>query len=145
MFTSNNYKEITSKLKFISKIQPGEKINTKPYLSIVNDDWFTAFFRKFYNLESRTQTVQFISEIISSAFQIIEQIRITSKNQSFDIDTTNILLNLYKDLISSKEGIQNLIKTYKNDKIVICQLETIIENIDLFLQLNNVATTIKPD
>lgn len=140
MFTSNNYKEITSKLKFISKIRPGEKINTKPYLSIVNDDWFTALFRKFYNFESRTQTVQFISEIIASAFQIIEQIKITSKTQSLDIDATNVLLNLYRDLIASKDGITNLIETYKADKIVVCQLETIIENIDLFLQLNNVTT-----
>jgi hypothetical protein len=140
MFTSNNYKEIITKLKFLSKIQPGEKINTKPYLSIVNDDWITSFLRKFYNFESRTQTVQFINETVASTFQIIEQIKITSKNIQIETtDTENILNNLYKDLISAKTGIANLIKTYKADKIVICQLETIIENIDLFLQMNNVS------
>lgn len=140
MFTSNNYKEIITKLKFLSKIQPGEKINTKPYLSIVNDDWITSLFRKFYNFESRSQTVQFINETISSTFQIIEQIKVTSKSIQIDAtDTDNILNNLYKDLVGSKNGIANLIKTYKADKIVICQLETIIENIDLFLQMNNVS------
>jgi hypothetical protein len=140
MFTSNNYKEIITKLKFLSKIQPGEKINTKPYLSIVNDDWITSLFRKFYNFESRSQTVQFINETISSTFQIIEQIKVTSKSIQIDTaDTENILNNLYKDLVGSKNGIANLIKTYKADKIVICQLETIIENIDLFLQMNNVS------
>ncbi len=140
MFTSNNYKEIITKLKFLSKIQPGEKINTKPYLAIVNDDWITSLFRKFYNFESRSQTVQFINETISSTFQIIEQIKVTSKSIQIDAtDTDNILNNLYKDLVGSKNGIANLIKTYKADKIVICQLETIIENIDLFLQMNNVS------
>lgn len=140
MFTSNNYKEIITKLKFLSKIQTGEKINTKPYLSIVNDDWITSLFRKFYNFESRTQTVQFINETVASTFQIIEQIKITSKNLQIETtDTENILNNLYKDLVNAKSGITNLIKTYKADKIVICQLETIIENIDLFLQMNNVS------
>jgi hypothetical protein len=140
MFTSNNYKEIITKLKFLSKIQPGEKINTKPYLSIVNDDWITSLFRKFYNFESRSETVQFINETVASTFQIIEQIKVTSRNIQIDAtDTENILNNLYKDLVGAKNGIANLIKTYKADKIVICQLETILENIDLFLHMNNVS------
>ncbi len=138
MFTSNNYKEIITKLKFISKIQPGDKVNTKPYFSIVHDDWITSIFRKFYNFESRIQTLQFITETIASTFQIIEQIKRTSIQSEIG-DTTNILNNLYKDLIACKEGISNLFQTYKNDKIVVCQLETIIENIDLFLQMNNVV------
>lgn len=140
MFNSSNYRDISSKLKFLSKIQPGEKINTKPYLSIVNDDWWTSLFRKFYNIESRVQTIQFINDTIASTFQIIEQIKVLSRNIQPDTttNTENILQNLYRDLYSAKDGIANLIKTYKYDKIIICQLETIIENIELFLQMNNI-------
>lgn len=139
MFTSNNYKEVVTKLKFINKIQPGEKMNTRPSLSIVNDDWMASILRKFYNFESRAQTVQFINETVSSAFQIVEQIKITARNSSVNTDITTLLNNLYKDLSNAKIGITNLISTYKTDKNIVAQLETVMENIDLFLEMNNVT------
>lgn len=141
LFTSNNYKDTTTRLKFIGKIQPGEKINTKHYLSIVRNDWVTSFLRKFYNFESRTQSVMFINESISQTFQLIEQIKLYIKSlppNEYVVDTNNILSNLFKDLVNSKIGITNIMQTYQDDKIIMCQLETIMENIDLFLQMNNV-------
>lgn len=137
MFASNEYKDVVTRLKFISKIQAGEKINTKHYLAIVNDDWLTAVLRKFYNFESRSQSISFINDTITAAFTMIDKIK-TMGNDSHQIDSTNILHNLFRDLFHAKIGITNLIKTYKTDKIIVCQLETVIENIDLFLVVNNV-------
>lgn len=142
MFTSNNYKDTITRLKFIGKIQAGEKINTKHYLAIVNNDWLTSLLRTFYNFESRNNTVLFVNETVTSAFQLLEQMKMSLKTFSQaeieSIDSINIMTNMYKDLSNSIEGIKNLKKTYRDDKIVVCQLETIVENIELFLQLNNI-------
>lgn len=140
MFASNEYKDVVTRLKFVSKIQAGEKINTKHYLAIVNDDWLTAVLRKFYNFESRSQSISFINDTITAAFRMIDKIK-SMDNENINthqIDSTNILCNLFRDLFNAKIGITNLIKTYKTDKIIVCQLETIVENIDLFLVVNNV-------
>lgn len=138
MLTSNDYKDTITKLKFIGKIQSGEKINTKHYMAIVNNDWWTSILRTFYNFESRGNTINFINDTIKTAISLIEQVQ----NQS-EIDQA-ILSNIYKDLALSIEGIENLKKTYINDKIVVASLETLIENIEIYLKTNNV-TIKKPE
>ena len=137
MFVSNEYKDVITRLKFVSKIQPGEKINTKHYLSIVTNDWLTALLRTFYNFDSRAQSVAFISDTINMAFGMIEKVKAAGDGDELHPQTDG-LQNLFKDLAQTKVGITNLIKTYKTDKIIVCQLETVIENIDLFLLVNNV-------
>jgi hypothetical protein len=133
MLTSNDYKDTITKLKFIGKIQAGEKINTKHYMAIVNNDWWTSVLRTFYNFESRGNTINFINDTIKNAIALIEQIK--SQN---DADQT-VLCNIYKDLAQAIEGIENLKKTYSTDKIVVASLETLIENIELYLKMNNVV------
>lgn len=138
MLTSNDYKDTITKLKFIGKIQSGEKINTKHYMAIVNNDWWTSILRTFYNFESRGNTINFINDTIKTAISLIEQVQSQS-----EIDQA-ILSNIYKDLALSIEGIENLKKTYMNDKIVVASLETLIENIEIYLKTNNV-TIKKPE
>ena len=138
MLTSNDYKDTITKLKFIGKIQSGEKINTKHYMAIVNNDWWTSVLRTFYNFESRGNTINFINDTIKTAISLIEQVQ----NQT-EIDQA-ILANIYKDLALSIEGIENLKKTYINDKIVVASLETLIENIEIYLKTNNI-TIKKPE
>lgn len=138
MLTSNDYKDTITKLKFIGKIQSGEKINTKHYIAIVNNDWWTSVLRTFYNFESRGNTINFINDTIKTAISLIEQVQ----NQT-EIDQA-ILANIYKDLALSIEGIENLKKTYINDKIVVASLETLIENIEIYLKTNNI-TIKKPE
>lgn len=139
MFTSSIYKETITRLKFISKIQEGEKINTKHYLAIVNNDWLNSVLRTFYNFESRNHTVQFVNDTINTAFQLLDQMKVSLKiEDKINIDEMNIMTNMFKDLTNSIVGIHNLKKTYKTDKIIVCQLETIIENIELFLHMHNI-------
>lgn len=133
MLTSNDYKDTITKLKFIGKIQAGEKINTKHYMAIVNNDWWTSVLRTFYNFESRGNTINFINDTIKNAISLIEQIKATN-----DAEQT-ILSNIYKDLDQAIEGIENLKKTYSTDKIVVASLETLIENIELYLKMNNIV------
>lgn len=133
MLTSNDYKDTITKLKFIGKIQAGEKINTKHYMAIVNNDWWTSVLRTFYNFESRGNTINFINDTIKNAISLIEQIKATN-----DAEQT-ILSNIYKDLDQAIEGIENLKKTYSTDKIVVASLETLIENIELYLRMNNIV------
>ena len=136
MLTSNDYKDTITKLKFIGKIQAGEKVNTKHYMAIVNNDWWTSIMRTFYNFESRSNTVNFINDTIKSAINLIETIKSQSKDEN---DNCTLLTNIFKDLAQAIDGVENLRKTYLNDKIVICQLEATIENVELYLKMNNVT------
>ena len=102
-------------------------------MAIVNNDWWTSMLRTFYNFESRGNTINFINDTIKNAIALIEQI----KTQN-DEDQT-VLCNIFKDLAQAIEGIENLKKTYSTDKIVVASLETLIENIELYLKMNNVT------
>jgi hypothetical protein len=130
MYISNNYKDVLTRLKFLGKIQPGEKINTKSCLSIVNNDWVTSIMRTFYTFDSRKNTLIFINDTMTSTFQLIEQLE-------HERDPMKSLDVLYKTLAECINGIKNLRQTYQKDKITVCQLETIIENIELFLNLRD--------
>jgi len=134
MLNSNDYKDVITKLKFIGKIQPGEKINTKYYMAIVNNDWWTSVLRTFYNFESRGCTLNFLNETIKRAIEIAGEIK---KKPDADEEQT-MLHHIYSDLAQAIEGIDNLKKTYSNDKIVVASLETIIEQIQLHFKINNV-------
>lgn len=135
MVNSNDYKDTITKLKFIGKIQSGEKINTKYYMAIVNNDWWTSVLRTFYNFESRGCTLNFLNETIRNALVLIEDIK---KKPDLDEDQT-MLHHIYINLAQAIDGIENLKKTYSNDKIVVASLETIIEQVELHFKMNKVV------
>ena len=122
-------RDVITRLKFIGKIQPGEKINTKSYLSVMENTWLTSFLRKFYTFDNRVDTFNFISDTVSNALYIIEKYK-----DSDNFNDQIICENLTNDLKNAVNGLNNLTKTYQIDVIFICQIESIIENITLCLK-----------
>jgi hypothetical protein len=113
--------EIQSRLKFISNVQIGDKINVK-FMIIQKDCFSTKLSRTLY-YENRITTLNFIRDNINRALEIITK----SCCQRDKELTTNLVIDLKK----SKIGIENLRQTYIDDVKFCCDLNTILQNIDI--------------
>ena len=116
--------ELITRLKFLSKIKKNEKIDTVNMIVQPADSRLTSISRTYYQ-EARNTTLSFIEEIIKKSFELINKYINSSK-----ISEQEIVKHLIKDFENSKEGIINLKYTYESDNMFICNLDTILQNID---------------
>jgi hypothetical protein len=130
-----NTKEIISRIKFIGKIQPGDKINTR-YMYIQPNTFLTSLSRTLFSYDNRVNTITFLQESIYRCFDLITLLEINNKeSDKFVID------NILKDLIESKKGIINLKQTYETDIKFCCDIDTIIEYMEARLTDYSSKTT----
>jgi hypothetical protein len=119
-----NTKEIISRIKFIGKIQPGDKINTR-YMYIQPKTFFTSISRTLLNYDNRYNTITFLQESIYRCFDLITLLQMNNK------ESDKLLVdNILKDLEESKTGILNLKQTYEVDIKFCCDIDTMIEYIN---------------
>jgi hypothetical protein len=117
-------KEIISRLKFIGKIQKGEKINVK-YMYIQPEGIVTRISRTIINQCNRQNTLNFVTTTIKRSFDIINSCKKSSNFQ---------LHNMLTDLAQSKKGLINLKNTYIDDIKIGCDLDTLLQEINAFLK-----------
>jgi hypothetical protein len=116
-------KEVISKLKFIGKLQKGEKINIR-MLYVQQDGVITQFIRTFLQ-DNRSKTLSFIQDTINKSFDLI-----TYYDKSTRLSERIMSNNLIDDLKRSKNGLVNLKDTYCDDVKFCCDLETLLQLID---------------
>jgi hypothetical protein len=119
--------ETISKLKLIGKLQNGDKLNTK-YIFIQKDGFLTRLSRWLYWQDNRQNTINFVRNTIYSTFTLI--ITLKKSNKRYD---NLILLNIVEDLESAKLGMVNLKNTYADDIKFCCDLETLLESVEVEL------------
>jgi hypothetical protein len=119
----DNNKETISRLKFIGKIQIGEKVNLK-YMYIQNDGIITQLSRIIFQ-DNRSKTLTFLQDTINKSFEIIKCYQ-KSKKQSEKI----MCVNLVEDLKNSKSGLINLKETYTDDIKFCCDIDTLLQMIE---------------
>jgi hypothetical protein len=115
--------DVISKLKFIGKIQKGDKINVKN-MNVQSDGLMTRITRGFIYFDNRQNTLTFIHNTVKKSFEILNH-HLNSKH-TFD---KIIFENMVKDLKDSVKGMENLKETYMNDIMFCCKLDTLIEEI----------------
>ena len=108
--------DIISRLKFLSKIKPGEKINIKDFYVRDNDQLLQRFLRTIQNfstilsssevVESKEATLFFIQTTVNNAISIINTYQQT--NDEFKQHIASIII---ENLEESKGGVGNLIMT----------------------------------
>ena len=123
-------KEVISRLKFIGKVQKGEKINVK-YMIIQPVCLKTALSRTFFNQCNRQNTLNFIRNTIKNTFDIIQKYS-TSINKS----EKHVCKHIIFDLEQSQKGLVNIKSTYLDDLKVCCDIDTLLQEIDAFLNTN---------
>lgn len=119
---------IFSKLKFISRLQVGDKINTK-YLYIQKDCIITKLSRMFYD-ENRKNTLNFIHNTVNRAFEILTIYDSGGKEQH-----RPICIILVNDLLKCRSGLLNIKETYLTDIKFSCDVDTILELINTKLDM----------
>ena len=116
--------ELISRIKFISKIKQGEKINTRGFF-IQNDTLLSKLSRSFLYQDSRTNTINFISETLLQVFHLLKLYVTTDK-----LSDISMCINVIEDIGNMKKGIINLQSTYQDDAIIVSKLETFVQEID---------------
>ena len=132
----DNNKETISRLKFIGKIQIGEKVNLN-YMYIQNDNLITKLSRIIFQ-ETRNKTLIFLQDTINKSFEILKCYQ-NSKKKSESI----MCQNLVEDLKNCKAGLLNLKETYIQDIKFCCDIDTILQMIEAKLSESPVKLPLK--
>lgn len=117
-------KEVISRLKFIGKVQKGEKINVK-YMFVQPKGLATKISRTLISQDNRSNTLNFIRETISRTFEILSMYLISQKESQ-----KNICIHVINDLKQSKNGLINIKDTYLDDIKFTCDIDTLLQEID---------------
>lgn len=120
--------DILSKLKFIGKIKKEEKICVKN-MTIQQNNIFTKLSRSFIIVDSRENTLNFLSHTIKRSFELLS-LHMTGKTLFDKSMTEHIMI----DLENSKQGLINLKSTYAHDLMFCCKIDTLIQEIDARLE-----------
>ena len=119
-------KEVVSRLKFISRINKGEKINVRSaYPFVQQDDMSTRLSRTFYYKDNRGNALNFVRNTIDRSFEILNLYQKSHKKSE-----KALCNNIVNDLKRAKNGILNLKETYTTDTMFCCDLDTILQEID---------------
>lgn len=121
-------KEVISRLKFIGKVQKGEKINVK-YMYVQPDSMITSISRTLVNQDNRRNTLNFVRSTVSKTFDIIGNYSTSSK-----MSKRHISKHIIQDLKQAKNGLRNLKDTYISDIKFCCDMDTILQEIDAKLE-----------
>lgn len=128
-------KETISRLKFIAKIQKGEKINLRA-MNVQLDGLFTQITRTI-SQDNRAKTLLFLQDTITKSFEILKCYQ-KSKKRSDKI----MCANLVDDLRACKNGLLNMKETYLLDIKFCCDIDTMTQMIEA--KLIETATFIPP-
>lgn len=124
--------EIIPRIKFIGKIQKGEKMNVK-HMQVQPDSILTKISRSFIHTDTRSNTYTFVNYSIKKGFEILYQH--LGSEKPFD---RILCINLMNDLRNCKEGLQNIRETYIEDLMFCCKIDALIEETDA--RINDVQT-----
>lgn len=116
--------DIIPRIKFISKIQKGEKMNVK-HMQIVQDSLLAKIIRSFIHNDTRSNTFIFINTTIKKGFEIL--MMHINKDDQFD---RSLCQNLINDLRHCKVGMQNVKDTYIEDLMFTCKMDALMEETD---------------
>ena len=126
-YDDDDFINIVSKLKFISKIEQGEKIDTQS-LTAFTSSFATRLYRTLFSRgESRDTTFRFINDTVNRAFSLIKQYLLDDSGEKRQKDNINELLN---SLDASVIGLKHLSDTYHNDRMYVSLLDTLINSIN---------------
>jgi hypothetical protein len=118
-----NNKETISRLKFIGRIQIGDKINIKD-MYLQTDGLLTQVARTIFQ-ENRNKSLIFVQDTINKTFELLKCYDKSKKNAD-----KYMCMNLITDLKNSKNGLINLKETYISDVKFVCDIDTILEIIE---------------
>jgi hypothetical protein len=117
----DNHQEVISRLKFIGKLQKGEKINTRN-MSVQSNGMITRFLRTVWQQDNRINCISFIQETMRRSFDLFDKYDTSSKEAHVALKE-----NMIADLRESMNGLVNLKTTYTSDVKFCCDIDTLLQ------------------
>ena len=136
----------TLNLKIISALNKDDKLSISEdnNISIENND-FTQCIRRWWNSQTRTQSLDQIESVINEAFNITDIIFEQNKSEEIDNksnfkeENSSILQRYLIELTSVNKGLDNLKITYKDDVTITSRVDILKQRIDIrTTKLNNI-------
>jgi len=123
--SERSVQDIVSKLKFISKIKEGEIVDVTS-LSLMEKGWSTSAYRTLVTRnESRKATLEFFRQVIGEAFDLAG--RYLASKEVFFQEIGAIIVSALQEC---KAGISNHAKTYRDDRMHVSKIETLVKTLD---------------
>lgn len=128
--------DIISKLRFLSKIKKGERLQVDG-LAVVENTWYGKFVRAWNTWgevkdegshglasvkESRRKSLVFIKDLYELGLKFAKTI--INETSSYYTDLWNMLIKGLKD---AQPGIMNLMTSYESDRLYISEVETFVD------------------
>ena len=120
MNSSDEFRILVTKLKFISSIKKNQKIDTKTF-SASDNNWSTTISRTIQS-KSRNDILILIEATLKDTYILINSLTPCKKRDL-----------LIENIIATKSGIENLKHTYNDDQYTISTLESFIIEMDITL------------
>ena len=141
-------------LKIISSLNKDDKlaINTENKDMSIESNDFTQSIRRWWNSQSRTQSIDQIESVINESFQITDTIFEEENNSDVEIcdikdnfkeEKSSILHRFLIDLTGVKRGLDNLKLTYNDDVKIISRINVLQERIGIRITKLNSVLVIK--
>lgn len=117
-------KEVTAKLKFISRLNKGDKINVRNMFIQQQNSWLDKISRSIYHVDDRSNTLTFLTQTLTEAIELFYAF-IQNTNDAYSQTQAR---NLITDVRSTKKGMINLKDTYADDVMFVCQIDALIDD-----------------
>jgi hypothetical protein len=134
--------DIISKLRFLSKVKKGERLQVDG-LAVVENTWYAKFVRAWNTMgeikdtgeikEGRRKSLAFIKELYETGLRLAKSI--INETSSYYTDLWNMLIKGLKD---AQPGITNLMNYYESDRLYIAEVETFVDVLNA--KINDLVT-----
>lgn len=135
------------KLQIISKVLPGQKLETHGECLSASNPGFMAWVNRVNNRDSRQKVMRAIRQLIDSVIEISKRIMESkyfaheSKKNNMRIERIRELKQIYTALIEVQGGLANQEELYKTDSDIVLQIKKMtgdamrhVHNLKAFLQ-----------
>ena len=136
-------------LKIISNIKENDKLNSLGKIVKINQPYMLQGLERWYNKESRDNTVEKLDLILNTSFELTDIILLRKRNEEDENDKSlkennnQIFQNLLYEMTNSLLGLENLKKTYKDDITISSKLDIIIKKMFNRIEKMNKLFSIK--
>lgn len=113
--------ELVPRLKFIAKLNKGDKINVKN-MYIQQNNLIDKLSRTLFHVDDRSNTLLFVSDTLRLGLEMLSTY-LLSREPYF----VSQARNLATDLRAAKKGLLNLKETYADDVMFTCKIDALIE------------------
>jgi hypothetical protein len=135
-------------LKIISKLEENDKLITTEKLLKIDKPTLLQGVHRWMGNESRTNTLEILNQIYENSFNITDNLLDKEKESNenkkeLEDSNSQIFQKFIIEFTNSLTGIDNLKKTYKNDILVLSQLDMISNKLNSRLEKMNDIFKIK--